>query len=71
MPRLSPPLGALYMSGQGANQLIGVPAFQLDSAARTDTLAGAGEFQFYISGATIILQVFDKAAGAWRARSLV
>lgn len=70
MPRLVPPLGALYMSGTGANQLIGVPAFQLDTVARTDT-AGHGEYQFYISGATVVLQVFDKAAGAWRARSLV
>ena len=70
MPRLSPPLGSLYMSSAGASQLLGAPAFQLDATARTDTLAGDGEYQFYISGATVRLQVFDKAAGAWRAVQL-
>lgn len=70
MPKLPPPLGALFMSRTGAEQLLGNAAFQVDDAARTDTLAGDGEYRFYTSGATIVLQVFDKDAGAWRSVTL-
>ena len=66
MPKLTAPLGALYMNPSGSNLLLGNSVFQIDDAARTDTLAGDGEYQFYISGSTIVLQVFDKEAAAWR-----
>ena len=66
MPKLEGPLGSLYMNLGGANLLLGASVFQIDAAARTDTLAGDGEYQFYLSGSSIVLQVFDKAAGAWR-----
>lgn len=66
MPKLTSPLGALFMNPSGANLMLGGSVFQIDDVARTDTLAGDGEYQFYISGSTIVLQVFDKEAAAWR-----
>jgi hypothetical protein len=37
------------------------------TAARTDVAAGDGEIHAYTSGSTIVVQIFDKDAGAWRA----
>ncbi len=42
----------------------------LGTAARTDTIAPKGAVHAYISGATIIIQCFDQAAGAWRSVTL-
>lgn len=70
MPRLDRASAALFMSRLGAELLLGNNVVQLDAAARTDTLAADGEVQYYKSGATIVMQIFDKAAGAWRAEAL-
>ncbi len=42
----------------------------LGTAARTDTSAADGQVHAYIDGATIVLQIFGRDAGAWRAVTL-
>jgi hypothetical protein len=37
---------------------------------RTDTNAADNEVNFYKSGSTIVMQVFDAEAGAWRSATL-
>ena len=71
MPRLDSATADLYMSRQGSELLLGNTVQQIDESARTDTAAADGEVQFYRSGSTIVIQVFDKVAGVWRARSLI
>lgn len=64
------PLGALGMSRTGAELLLGNVVVQVNDAARSDTAAGDGELHLYRSGADLILQIYDKDAGAWRAVTL-
>ena len=68
MPRLDPASAGLAMSEPGA--LLGLQGVTIHDAARTDTHAGHGAIWFYTSGATIVFQVFDQNAGAWRSVSL-
>lgn len=70
MPRLDRASSALFMSRLGAELMLGNAVFQLDTAARTDTLAAHGEIHAYVTGATIRLTIFDKDAGAWRSATL-
>lgn len=70
MPRLDSATAALFMTTAGAELLLGNTVDQIDAAARTDTAAAHGERHFYISGSTIVMQIFDQAAGAWRATAL-
>lgn len=70
MPRLDRTSAALFMSRLGAELLLGNSVFQVDTAARTDTLAAHGEFHLYTTGGDVVLQVFNKDAGAWRATTL-
>lgn len=65
------PLGALAMSRTGAELLLGNVVLQINEAARTDTAAADGELWVYRSGVTLVLSMFDKEAGAWRARDLI
>ena len=65
------PTGMMTSTVTGAELLLGNGlVVQLDSSARTDTAAADGEVHVYISGATIILQVFSKDAGVWRSATL-
>lgn len=59
---------ALSMSPLGASLLLGgnVISDISAAAARTDTAAADGEHHSYTSGSTIVEQIFDKDAGAWR-----
>lgn len=41
-----------------------------DTVARTDTAAADGQVQFYRSGSTIRMRIFDRTAGAWRETTL-
>ena len=42
----------------------------LGAGVRTDTNAADREVNLYVSGATYILQIFDRAAGVWRSVTL-
>ena len=65
------PTGMMTATVTGSELLLGnglvVP---LGATARTDTSAADGEVHFYISGATIVMQVFSHDAGVWRAVTL-
>lgn len=39
------------------------------TAARTETAAADGEIHAYTDGSTIVVQIFDKDAGAWRSET--
>lgn len=64
------PLGMLAMSRTGAELLLGNVVIPVNDALRADTAAGDGEVWAYRSGATIVLSMFDKQAGAWRSVTL-
>lgn len=71
MPRYGPELATLFMSRQGAELLLGNGQVdQVNDSARTDTHAADGERWRYRSGATLIEQVYDAEAGAWRSHTL-
>ena len=64
------PTGALGMSRTGQELLLGNVVLQVNSAARTDTAAADGEIALYTSGADLVLQIFNKSAGAWKSVTL-
>mgnify|MGYP001611184501 CR=1 FL=1 len=66
MPRLS----ALTSTRMGAELLRGNTVVQINDSARTDTHAADGEVAYYRSGVTLVMQIFDFNAQAWRERSL-
>lgn len=71
MPRLDSATAALFMNRVGAEMLIGHgQVAQIFDAARSDTHAADGERHVYRSGATVVEQVFDAQAGAWRSTTL-
>lgn len=70
MPRYGPETAVLHMTRSGGELLLGTVADQIHDAARTDTRAADGERWRYRSGATLIEQVYDAQAGAWRSHTL-
>ena len=64
-------LAALRASPTGRGLLAGRTVMPSTTGARTDTV-GVADFtvNFYERGATIIMQVFSKTAGAWRTTTL-
>lgn len=67
MSDLSNLLGGILSSLTGRELAYGRFVVDITStAARTDTAAADGEVHGYTSGATVVIQIFDKDAGAWR-----
>jgi len=65
------PTGLLSATTTGRELLRGNVVLDIsNTAARTDTTAADGEVHAYTSGATLILTIFDKDAGAWRTVTL-
>ena len=63
-------MAALSMTATGSSLLLGNVTSDIKStAARTDRAAADGEHHLYTSGSTIVFQIFDKDAGAWRSEA--
>ena len=48
----------------------GTFTIEIHPSARSDTAAANGEINAYVSGATIVFQMFNQDAGVWRSVTL-